>query len=654
MRKTLLFSLLLLQFSWSSAQFSLPYKLGSNTDFAKLCSGYDLKSVEELEVLDERTVEYAYDKDNNLFEYFYIHEIRYVNSNDAIDRSNKIYISLARTIELIGYDVRVVLANGKVNSMGEDALKEGTNEDNQKVNFFAVSGAEKGSFIEYYYLIKRNPSLSGTIQTFQANAPKARVLFKIISPENLFFSTKSLNGFPEMREDTTLEERNMLVADTAMVPKMFDESFANEDGSKQKVIYQLYFNTAKGKKNPYNYGLVSQNIYDNLCNNVTKEENKAIEKILKSANIKYAPDEETKIRSIEGYVKKNFNFNDINDSRLSNIETIVQLGAMNENGAARMFCLLFDKAGIEKEIVVTSSRFKTPFPKDYESYVFLNNFLIYFPSINKYMSPFSQTFRLGLVPGEYTENYGLYIRKVSLGDINTGAGKVKFIAAYPATTTQNNMTVKVNMNKDFDSLDIDLRQEFLGYNAQNFQPYFEYIDKDKLREYEENIVRQFQKEISIKSIKIENKGSDNLMLFPLIVNSKSSSQHFIEKAGPKILLKFGELIGPQSELYQASARILPVENAYNRTYHREITFTIPEGYQVKNLAELNMKVQPFLGKNDAAGFTSTYTQEGNTIKLVCDEYYNVIHLPLETYESYRSVINAAANFNKIVLVLEKL
>jgi hypothetical protein len=62
---------------------------------------------------------------------------------------------------------------------------------------------------------------------------------------------------------------------------------------------------------------------------------------------------------------------------------------------------------------------------------------------------------------------------------------------------------------------------------------------------------------------------------------------------------------------------------------------------VRNLQELNMDVKA--GPDLAAPvhlFRSTYTQQGQK-------------LTVTSTEAYRSVINASANFNKTVLVLEK-
>ena len=52
-------------------------------------------------------------------------------------------------------------------------------------------------------------------------------------------------------------------------------------------------------------------------------------------------------------------------------------------------------------------------------------------------------------------------------------------------------------------------------------------------------------------------------------------------------------------------------------------------------------------------FESSYEKEGQVIKIKVDEYYDMLHVPLDMYEDYRAVINSAADFNKVVLVLEK-
>lgn len=633
--------------------FSLPYLLSEKPNFSELIKDCDLTSNEEIRLLDERAIEFAYDDKNTLFEYFYIHIVQYVNSEEAIDRNNKIYVSLNGTKELVAYDCRVVSSKNEIKLLGKDALKEGTNENEQKVQYFAVSGAEKGSIIEYFYLIKRSANIMGNYLIFQRDIPVAKSIFKIISPINLIFTSKSYNGYSELISDSTLKDKNYLKAQTLNIPKIKKEDFANEDANKMIVVYKLFFNTNIGKKNPFNNGMASQNIFENISEKPSNKAVKEIEKILKSSNMAFARDEENKIFRIEDYVKSNFNFIESSNDQLSNLEVIFKLKSFNSLGAIKLFYQLYELAGIDNEIVTTINRYNIKFDAEFDSWAFLDKYLLYFPSIKKYLMPSALDYRLGIVPFGYIANKGLFIKKTKVGDIYTGVGKVKNIPENTPEQTQHQLYVSAKINQTFDSLYVSSKQVYSGYYAQSYQPVFDYISADKLKEFEEDIVKSLFKDAKIKSLQIENKGCENLMINPLVVKCDFSSSSFLDKANDKILFKIGDLIGPQSELYQNNDRVLPIENDFNRIYLREITFIVPDGYKIKNPENLKIEVQPFIKDGDGAGFISSYTLDENKLLVKISEYYKQLMFPKSDYEKYRSVINAAANFNKIALVLEK-
>ena len=52
-------------------------------------------------------------------------------------------------------------------------------------------------------------------------------------------------------------------------------------------------------------------------------------------------------------------------------------------------------------------------------------------------------------------------------------------------------------------------------------------------------------------------------------------------------------------------------------------------------------------------FTSKYEVKDDIVTVTCVEYYDEISVPLSRYEEFRTVINAAADFNKITLVFEE-
>jgi len=51
-------------------------------------------------------------------------------------------------------------------------------------------------------------------------------------------------------------------------------------------------------------------------------------------------------------------------------------------------------------------------------------------------------------------------------------------------------------------------------------------------------------------------------------------------------------------------------------------------------------------------FKSFYEMDGDTLKITADEFYNINKISKEFYEDYRQVINSAADFNKVTLILE--
>jgi hypothetical protein len=306
---------------------------------------------------------------------------------------------------------------------------------------------------------------------------------------------------------------------------------------------------------------------------------------------------------------------------------------------------------IPMEIVLTTNRYQLPFPDTIENYSMLDDYLFFFPTFNDFTMPDAQLYRVGLVPYGFIFTNGLFIREVKLGDFQTGAGKVKPIPAYPKEHSVHDMWIEVALEDEMGNVRVKMKEVMTGFNALSFQPYFDYVSAENEKTLREATVKEVFENAEILSVTLTNEGAGNLMLKPFIIESEYLNPELLQVAGNKVLLKFGELIGPQAEMYQEDQRVLDVENTYNHSYHRELTLTIPDGYTCTNLNDLNMDITPF--DDDHTGFVSTYTLEGNTVKVIVDEYYDEMLLPLADYEALRSVINAAANFNKITLVFEQ-
>ncbi len=613
------------------------------------------KQLAELILKEKQAIEYLFDETTKQFlQYELLHRILRVNSNVAIEQNNRIYIPSSKEAEFLKHKIRVISPNGKIKVLSNADIKEAEHEETKvKYSYYALEGIELGSEIEYFYLKKSYAEYTGIRETIQSDVLKKNVEFEIISSPHLIFKAKSYNGLPEFKSDTSIPNKLNLSLKLDSVVALKEESNSAYTSNLQQFIYKLEKNTATGKKDIVSYGAVSETIYKSIMvwdKNISKKVKKTLDKI----DIKYSIDEEDKIKTIENYLKVNFNILDNNNAQLEDISQILDTKVANKPGMTKLFAAIFNELNIDYQIVLTCERNKLKFDTKFESYNFLNNYLIYLPKLNTFLSPSDQFTCLGFVPYYLTNNYGLFIKKVKLNDFETGIGKIKFIDPVAYDKSYDNLKVEIVTNSEIIKPLINIERQMGGYYAEYYQPYYSfYTDEDK-KKATEGIMKDFIEGIDIKKVTVENEGNDYFGKKPFIVKSSFVGDNLVEKAGEKYLFKIGELIGRQMEMYKEEQRKLPIESSFNRSYHRLLSFEVPKGYKITNLNSLNMNV--FLEKNGEKifNFESKHTLNGNKLDIEISEVYKVIEVSLEDYENYRKVINAAADFNKVTLFLEKL
>jgi hypothetical protein len=110
------------------------------------------------------------------------------------------------------------------------------------------------------------------------------------------------------------------------------------------------------------------------------------------------------------------------------------------------------------------------------------------------------------------------------------------------------------------------------------------------------------------------------------------------------------VIGTQSELYQETQRVNPIEMQYPNQYNYTITVEIPEGYEAEGLESLRIFKKLDGANGPKCKFESDYSVEGNKIIITIEEFYKEFEIPLAEYERFREVINAASDFNKAAIL----
>ena len=293
------------------------------------------------------------------------------------------------------------------------------------------------------------------------------------------------------------------------------------------------------------------------------------------------------------------------------------------------------------------------FDESFEANNFLRDILIYFPETDKYLSPTETDSRYPFPPGYLTDTYGLFISEVAIGDFKSAVGKIDFIKSTEAEKSIDKMIIDVSFDdQDLSILDIQLEKEMSGYYAMYLHPFMNLINPEDKEEVLDSYIKNLDENAIIKEKVIENESPELFGIKPLKFIINFNSEAFIEKAGQKYLIKIGELIGRQSELYQEKERILPVENEFQRSYIRTINLEIPKGYKIVNLKDISIKKSYSIDGKDLMSFESSYSLNDNILSIKADEFYKINHVETKVYEQYRSVINSAADFNKVTLILE--
>jgi hypothetical protein len=586
-------------------------------------------------------------------QYRLMHEQKLINSDEAIERNNRIYIPFNQTERLVNKKARVILKNGQIITLDEkDIMEEIDQERDLKYNYFAVKGIEKGAIIENFFIIEEAIDIKGNTIKVQQEYPIANYDFSLIFPDYLQFKTKSYNNLSEPQLDSIAGANKSVlkIIEKDITALKDDEKYANRDVNLKLFRYKLDANLNNRAKNMNNYKDFGNRAYDRINAELDKKDVKAIETFCK--NIPTSTDPQEQIWNIENKIKTTIVYNKYADY-YNTLKEVVDSKQANSVDLLRLYAAVLRNFNIEKHIVFTSDRYQIPFDKDFESYENLDDILIYFPSIDKYLAPTALDYRLPLFPNENGNNYGLFIKETTFSGIKMGISEINFIKLPGTEISHDYMDITIDFTKDIENPVITSKLKFGGYSALNFQTIKDYVPDDKYNEILKNIAENYSSQTEYTSIETANDGVEFVGKKPFEINMVFSGKDLIQKAANNYLFSVGKIIGQQVEMYQAEKRVLPIEIDYPHYYSRNITIKLPENVKVKNLETINLNFETKVNNKTEAKFISTYKQNSTDIVIENTEFYNIINYPIDKFDDYKAVINAAADFNKIVLVLTK-
>ena len=592
-------------------------------------------------------------KGKEAVQYYMIHEKKYINSDDAIERNNRVYIPFKMDESVLETKLRVILKDGKILLFDKKDIKEETDEEKGvKFNYFAITGLDKGSVIEKIFMLQENPDLEGKTIKFQSEIPILHNEFQLISPKHLKFKTKSYNGLGEPVQSVAKDTlKNVLTVSDDNIPGIDnDEKYSNRDVKLKLFRYKLDENSYTGSKNINSYAKFTSNFFDRINPTLDKKQLKIVEDFCNQ--IPKSNDPQEQIWNIENKIKKSINFNKYGDS-FESIGEVFKAKQANKVDLLRVYQAVFKQFNIESKVVLASNRYEIPFDKDFESYENLDEILLYFPNLKMYLTPTEIEYRIPFFPDNLGSNNGLFISQKMFGGVAMGISDVSFIELPSSEVTKDFMDITVDFTEDIENPKITTDLTFGGYSAINFQPVKDFASAEQYQAFLKSIAKNYTLDAEYTSLKTENDGLDFVGKKPYVMKIAFDGKELIQNAGGNYLFSVGKLIGSQMELYQENKRVLPVEIDHPHSYVRTIKIKLPKGMKAKNLDKFNMDFKTNIENKIAAAFTSSYSEKDGEITVTNNEFYNIMNYPLDKFTEYKNVINAAADFNKIVIILSK-
>lgn len=613
-----------------------------------------VKPVDGTKLIFERRIKEIYVNKDNMFEEINVFHRRIkVETHNAIDNNNKIYVPLSNVIEILNIKARFISPVGKITELAQENIKEVKNLENKgDYKIFAVEGIEIGGEIEYFYTVR---SKFGAYQTnwMQGEAPRMNVEVIFTFPSKLEYLIKSYNGFPDF---TTLKDDKtgitVMQAKADYIPPVAEEKYANYKANIMRYEYTLAYNSFNSTLRSYSWSKVSNNVYSNFSN-LSKSETTAINELAKKLELKNASVQQ-KIRAVENWIKSEISISDAITNTPS-LDEMIENKQASKFGTVRLFVALFTRLEIPYELVMACNKTERKFDPDFNGWNYLSDYLIYFPETDQYIVPDDPNIRLGINAFNYQGEYGLFLHPIKYNEkLGSMAYQIKKLPVQPCSQSMDSMLIKITL--DFNQLktDVDIHRKMSGALGYSLQSFWENIPEDRHKELMSEVFDMGDKNTSILTYKVGNGSRNDIGIRPLVLDVDLTANSLIESAGNDFILNIGKTIGTQSEMYQTSKRKLPVDIEFEHSFFRKIEFNVPKGYKVSNIDEINMKTEMAYNGKVSACFTSWYEQSGNTIYVYSREVYPELEYPVSSYNEFRKVVNASADFNKKKLIITPL
>jgi hypothetical protein len=558
------------------------------------------------------------------------HQAVKILSEAGISEYNKVVIDKKYVRDYRDLKVRVIKPNGKIEELPKERIIEKEESDEKQ---FVFEGVESGDIVEYYYVIKNFPDLSG-VEYFQREIPVMDAYFQINKTKNFRTYTAGYNGL--VRENMN----NVIAYKANNIPAYKSETNAANLANLAKVYYFSSANLSYDYKSFY----WTLNNYAEGTNAKSMIKDFVTQQNLDDDQIPL----DERLKRMDIYLKENLEIdNQAIYKKIFETKKISGLMVLN------LYKDVLDYIKVPYQFVASTDKFDNHFDKENIIPDVLTEILIYIPQTKKYLSPFSFWMPYGLPNANCVNNDAVtYI--FSNKKLDYHFIKINHISINDNSVKEESL---ITLDEDIENVFVTKKSTNTGYLAYSFRYLVKYLPEDKIREMVKTS-EYADIDVDLKEYSFENKdykyNYEEEHPFTIITKAHVK-ESWIENAGENYIITLGKVLGERANLYQETTRNYPIILSYPKKYNHSIKFSIPSGYAINSLDNLNSNK---VIKNEAGEiigqFLSQAKIEGNTLSIQLDNFYNFTYLEKEKYNEYRDLINSSYDFYNAAIVLSKL
>ena len=586
-------------------------------------------------IFEKTIVEFISGKFSNTIIKYETHHYQIKVLNDkGISRHSNIIIPMNEVINLIDIKVRIINENGELSEFDSKTIHELDDfESSSNFKNFHLAGVKNNSTIEVLYTLEKQYNIHGNKILQKSYSIKKSEFLLIPGPTEGIIKTY---GVDSKVKDTLIKTRPIKIIEINDIPSIIDEEYATAIANRQRLSFQCPLPDDNMNQEDYWENIVSnispvmfpKNIHPKIFETSSGLIQKNEKNVYNIAN------------KIDDYIKNHFTISENDNASLNNIDYILTNKTSNDFSIIQVYTQLLTAAGVNYEIVITANRYYNRFDSEFFDPNMLREFLIYFPEEKKYIAPNRLEYRIGEAPFDLLGNYGIYIDRLS-----------NFYFSEIIQSDKSYSRIKRNITLDFErkfkKVIIDEYQEYSGHWATNNRSMLNFSDEKGLAAFEDYLTAT-----GIANKKVLNYDIINGELFQknyntlFIVNSTISTESLTAKIKNEYVVKIGNVIGIQSQLYKEIDRFHPIEITYPNQYDYRIVVKIPKGYIIEGLEGLifNKNYISLMG-NKICKFESNYEINENELVISIQEFYKNLRYQKNRYNEFRDVINSASDFH---------